>query len=127
MRRELVSGSGPSSNGEEPQSKFEMLGDALLARSNAALTAASLLREIDAFGFPIKMCMRCSRDNLSTLGTESLLGVTNPIGGCCRVGSRATSERKLKAVIRTSSRLGLRSQHWSFCRKTLVLSGHQLI
>lgn len=37
------------------------------------------------------------------------------------------SDRRLRAVIRTSSRLGLRSQHWSFCRNIRVLSGHQLI
>lgn len=31
------------------------------------------------------------------------------------------------AVINTSSLLGRRSQHWSFWRRILVLSGHQLI
>lgn len=129
MRRELVSGSGlgPSSKGEVPQSKFVSLGDALLALSNAALTAARRPREMLAFGFPISMCMRCSRDNPSTFGTESLLGTTKPGGGCCWLGFSEMSDRKLSAVMRTSSRLGRKSQHWSFCRSIRVLSGHQLI
>ena len=75
----------------------------------------------------MRMCIRCSRDSFSTCGTESLDGVTNPIGSCWCTGSSGISARRLKAVIKTSSRLGRRSQHCSFCRKILELSGHQLI
>lgn len=86
-------------------------------------------RELDSCGLelPIRICIRCSRDNLSLCGTESLLGVTKPNGNCWCTGSREMSARRLIAVINTSSRLGRRSQHWSFCRRILVLSGHQLI
>lgn len=61
--------------------------------------------------FPIRTCIRCSRVSLSTCGTESLLGVTNPSGSCWCTGSSGMSERRLKAVMSTSSRLGLKSQH----------------
>jgi hypothetical protein len=76
---------------------------------------------------PMSMCIRCSRDSLSTCGTESRLGVTKPSGNCWCTDSSGMSARRLIAVINTSSRLGLRSQHCSFCRRILVLSGHQLI